>query len=281
MEIGYISANNLSVYRSLLLPQAARAIEQGEALTAVGVTEGRLACGALAGFLEDGCFQIVSLYMAPDHRRKGGGRLMLDALADILNDLPGAGAMRADYAVTEPEHDALAPFFERMGFAPIDRRGQDVYFFTLGQAAASPLFAGDASVSANIRAFSQIPNIYLAQADFRARELGVPMSEATLISAGIDRDISVAVLQDKNVTAFLAFDRSVGGRLTIGSAWAGAGPMVMPAMLRCAFSLAMSKFPSETEMAAQAVSGVVARIIRGIIPDARPVSRSCYRKQGT
>jgi GNAT superfamily N-acetyltransferase len=229
MKLGYISTNNLSAYRSLLLPQAARAIDRGEALTAVGVAEGSLACGALAGFLEDGCFRIVSLYMAPDYRRKGGGGLMLDALADILNGMPGAGAMRADYAATEPEHDALAPFFERMGFAPIDRRGRDVYVFTLGQAAASPMFDSDAPVSANIRTFSQIPSIYLAKADLRARELGVPMSAATLISAGIDRDMSVALLQDKNVTAFLAFDRSFGGRLTISSAFAaGAGPMAMP-----------------------------------------------------
>jgi GNAT superfamily N-acetyltransferase len=281
MELGYISANNLSAYRSLLLPRAARAIGRGEALTAVGVAEGSLACGALAGFLEDGCFRIVSLYTAPDYRRKGGGRLMLDALADILNGLPGAGAMRADYAATEPEHEILAPFLERMGFAPTDRRGRGVYFFTLGQAAASPLFAGDAPAGANIRPFSRIPNICLAKAGLRAGELGVPMSDATLTGAEIDRDISVALLQDNDVTAFLAFDRSFVGRLTIGGAWAaGAGLMAMPAMLRGAFSRAMDKFPPETEMAAQAVTDIAVRMIHAIVPDARPVSRSYYRKPG-
>jgi GNAT superfamily N-acetyltransferase len=282
MELGHIVANNLSAYRSLLLPQAARAIERGEALTAVGVAEGDLACGALAGFLEEDCFRIASLYMAPDYRRKGGGRLMLDALADILNGLPGAGAMRADYAATEPEHDTLEPFFERMGFSPTAGRGRDVYFFTLGQATASSLFAGDAPGSANILPFSKIPNFCLAKAALRAGELGVPMSGATLTGAGIDRDISVALMQDKDVIAFLAFDRSFGGRLTVGGAWTavGAGLMAMPAMLRGAFRLAMGKFPPETEMAAQAVTDIAARMIHAIVPDARPVSRSYYRGPG-
>ena len=103
MELGYISEDSLPVFQSLLLPVAAEAIKNGEPLTALGVSEDGCACGALAGFLRDNDFQIVSLYVAPDWRRKGGGDMLFDALEGLLREIPDGGGIEIGYIKSSVE----------------------------------------------------------------------------------------------------------------------------------------------------------------------------------
>ena len=49
MEIGVLPSGGPGVFRALLLPEAARALEEGEPLTALGLTQEGMAVGAAAG----------------------------------------------------------------------------------------------------------------------------------------------------------------------------------------------------------------------------------------
>ena len=84
MQIGVLPPGEPGVFRSLLLPEAADALARGEALTALGLTENGLALGAAAGYLENSQFQLISLYVAPAYRQRGGGRMLVDALLELL-----------------------------------------------------------------------------------------------------------------------------------------------------------------------------------------------------
>ena len=84
MEIGVLTREVLPVFSTLLLPEAAAQLEADEPPLALGLTEDNLACGALAGRMEGDLFAVTSLFVAPDYRRRGGGTMLLRALADVL-----------------------------------------------------------------------------------------------------------------------------------------------------------------------------------------------------
>lgn len=139
MEIGYLTPRNLSVFRPLLLPETARALEQGEPLAALGLTEGRVALGAAAGYLTSRRFRVTSFYVAPDYRCRGGGRLLIEKLVRLCRHR--ADSLELRFTATEEEHNALPPFLESMGFLEEDDHGENLYQVKLEQAARADFFS--------------------------------------------------------------------------------------------------------------------------------------------
>ena len=70
MQLGIIANDDMWAFEPLLLPQAVEALHRGEPLTVMGIMQEDTACGALAGYVADGCFHVVSLYVAPGYRRQ-------------------------------------------------------------------------------------------------------------------------------------------------------------------------------------------------------------------
>ena len=140
MQIGILPPGEPGVFRSLLLPEVAEALAAGEPVTAFGLTQDRLAVGALAGYLENRRFQIASLYVAPDYRRCGGGRMLLEALLKVLEGY--ASGVEINLTVTHEEHETLLAFLEVLGFAREEEGGEGRYLTTLGEVSKRPFFAG-------------------------------------------------------------------------------------------------------------------------------------------
>lgn len=277
MEFGYISAEQLPLFSSLLLPDAVRALERGEPLTALGICRDGVACGALAGFAGEGCFHIVSLYVAPDFRRQGGGRTLVKETEAFLRAHSGLTAMDIRYAATEPEHQDLAPFLSAMGFDQ-EEREEALYAFTLAQAAASPLLSVSGKPSPDVLPFSQIPDAALRAAQKEALLQDVPLPELPLTSPELDRELSRALVKDQRVQAFVVFDRSCGGLLTLSCAWSGqAGPNALMLLLKSVFRRASELYPPETRMVLQAVTSAAGDLTQAILPETAPVSFSYYR----
>lgn len=277
MEFGYIGGEQLPLFSSLLLPDAVRALQRGEPLTALGICQDGVACGALAGFAGEGCFHIVSLYVAPDFRRQGGGRMLVKETEAFLRAHSDLTAMDIQYAATEPEHQDLAPFLSAMGFAPEDRE-ETLYAFTLAQAAMSPLLSIPGKPSPNVLPFSQIPDAALRAAQKEALLQDVPLPELPLTSPELDRELSHALVKDQRVQAFVVCDHSCGGMPTLSCAWSGqAGPTVLTSLLKSVFRRASELYPPETRAVLQAITPAAAALTRAILPEAASVSFSYYR----
>lgn len=273
MDVGYITPEQLPVFRSLLLPDTAYAIERGDPVTALGLTEGDIAVGALAGYLEHNRFQISSLYVAPDYRRRGGGRMLIETLIPFLLKLPGQFDLEIHYLATAPDHKTLAPFLAALGFALEEDKTQNLYLTTVAQAACSPFFGENGSRSDQILPFAQIPDICLSMADKDLRLDDVPLPEEPLDSPELERDISCALVRGGEVQAFAAFDHSYMDMLTLSCVWTGeAGPGAIPLLLRQAFLLGSDRYPPETPLVIQAVVPAAAELIRTLLPDAAPIS---------
>lgn len=278
MQLGCIDSGQLAYFSTLLIKDAVHAIERGEPVTAIGITQKGVACGALAGYVENGCFQVISLYVAPAYRRLGGGRLMLDQLEELLREEREIHSMEISYTMGEPDNETLAPFLAAMGFAPEDDKGRNIFTFTLGQMAGAKVWKPAVSKSLRIRPFSQLSEYELYAVQRRGIVQGAPLPEDALTSPQLEREISHALIREGKVEAYAVFDHSCCGALTLCGLWVGdTNPVALYSLLKTVFLRAAELYPPQTRIALQTVNDQSARLIGGLVPDAQKVSFT-YRR---
>lgn len=278
MEIGYIGKEQLDTFSTLFLPQIVDAIIKGEPVTALGAVKDKVAVGAVAGYLEDSVYKIISLYVAPDYRRQGVARKLLEKLEEFLLTDKNITAMEINYTVTEQEHSELKPFCEKLGFEEEEQKGETLYTFTLAQAAASPLFKAGEKSNSHILPFRQLSEKLLREAQREAVLLDVPVPEAGLLGGEVDRDLSHALVDEGRIVGCVVFDRSLANLPTLACVWTNkAEAVVLPALLKRAFQSASERYSEETVMAVQAVNPASAALLQNILPQASPFSFT-YRR---
>ena len=274
MNIGILPPGDAGVFQSLLLPETARALAAGEPVTALALTRNDVAIGAVAGYLENDCFQISSLYVAPDYRRCGGGRMLLEELRELLEG--HATGMEISFTVTREEHQTLLPFLEVMGFEREEDRGETLYLTTLGAAAATPFFATAGKTAGT--PLSELNDGALSLLNKAAMAAGAPVPEGGLLAKTVERKISLVRMNGSKPEAYVVFDTAWSGGLTLSAVWSGSkDPSVLPLLLRSAVTRARENYPLETKVAVQAVNPVSAALIRKLLPEAEVISHTYYR----
>lgn len=273
MNLGYISTELLPVFSNLMDPQVVEAIKEGEPITAIGIEKDKVACGALTGCLDDGYFQILSLYVAPSFRRQGGATLMLNEIKRLLFQHTSIEKIRIDYTVTHEDHETLTAFLAASKFTKENDFGLTLYKFSLGQILNSPLFSSSSKESSNLLAFNKISDNLLVTAQKRASVQNVPLPELPLTSDELDRELSHAYIKNEEIQAFVIFDHSLGNMLTLSCAWVdNTKPAILSVLLRKAMQRAKELYSPDTMIAVQAVTDASAKLIRTLVPDAEPFS---------
>ena len=88
----------------------------------------------------------------------------------------------------------------------------------------------------------------------------------------------MAYLNGSKPEAFLVFDTSWPGGLTLAAVWSGSkDPAILPALLRSAVARARAKYPPETKVMVQAVTGVTAALTQTLLPESGAISHTYYR----
>ena len=90
--------------------------ERQDSLLFLGLEEDGLPCGLLAGAPAGELFELNSLYVAPAHRRRGGGLRLLEVLISVLEDEPELKKLRCAWRESA-ETEGAAPLFRAAGFA--------------------------------------------------------------------------------------------------------------------------------------------------------------------
>ncbi|MCD7806447.1 MAG: GNAT family N-acetyltransferase [Lachnospiraceae bacterium] len=270
LKTGVLSPGNPGVFKTLLLPAAARALSEGEPLTALGLTEDDLAVGALAGYLEDGMFQIISLYVAPDYRRRGGGRLLVETLENLLKEFRMGMVIR--FTATREEHETLAPFLKAMGFLDETDEKENIFVTSLAQMKEISYFSGATETGIS---FDKLDESLIRQAEREARVNGAPRPEGGIDGPKVERRISMAIVRDNQIAAYAIFDRSCMNSLTLSSTWSGSvGPTALYSMIRAAFARAERIFPPEEKIVVQSVDQTTAALIKAMVPQAKMISHT-------
>ncbi len=121
-----IDPEEIGAYESLLAPEVLKELEERSSAVILGIEQGELAVGVLAGFLEQDeegefYFLLSWLFIAPDYRNRGLGSMLFEALVTLLKD----GAEQARYIVcaftTEDEEtEQLYTFLSEEGMEDLD-----------------------------------------------------------------------------------------------------------------------------------------------------------------
>lgn len=278
MELGYIGKAQLSYFSTLLLPEAAQAIDGEEPITALGITADGVACGALAGYVQDGCFQIISFYVAPDYRRRGGGSLLLHQLEKFLSENSSIRAMEISFTTAHQDNESLFPFLNTSGFLPEDDRGRNIYSFTLEELKESPALRTPASSSVQVKPFSQLSEDVLRAAQKHCISLDAPLPEQTLLGPDLEWKLSHAIIKDGTVKAFAAVDHSCCGVLTLCGLWTEeSNPVALYSLIKTVLTRAQELYPPTTRLALQIVNDASLHLFQGLVPNARKISFT-YRR---
>lgn len=278
MQLGIIADDDMWAFEPLLLPQAVEALHRGEPLTVMGIMQADTACGALAGYVADGCFHLISLYVAPDYRRQGGATMMMHVMEQLLWDEANIGAMEVTFTTAEADNETLLPFLEALQFLQEDDGGKNIYTFTLGQLKTVKQPKAVNEKDGRVRAFSQLSEDLLHAAQKRSVALGTPQPEQTLTSPHLERELSYAVVKNGRIEAYAAVDHSCCGVLTLCALWVGdTNRMLLNTLLKTVIARAQETYPSQTRVAMQAVNDQSLRLIRKLAPQARKVSYT-YRR---
>ena len=273
MDLGYISAEQLPLFSLFLVPQVVEAMKCEEPITALGIAKDKVACGALAGYIDEEYFRIVSLYVAPDYRRQGGATTLLDGLKRILFKYSDIEKIVIDYTVTHEEHEMITSFLIAYGFNEESDDGITLYRFPLEKILHSPLFTSTVGESDHIMSFSQISDIVLRTAEKTASVQDVPLPEASLTSNEIEKELSHAYIKNGEIEAFVVFDHSYGDMLTLSCAWVDeAHPSILAVLLRKAIQRAKDLYPADTIIVVQAIHKSSANLILSLVPEAERFS---------
>lgn len=130
MEAKMITAGARDKFRKLLTPSVYAALINGVPVVTIGLIDDNTAAGAIAGMVEEGnIFSVMSLYVAPDHRRRGGGRLLIESLCRILEEEDYPPAVLT-FVEGDGESDMIAPFMEALGIGE-DTGSEKLYHGTV------------------------------------------------------------------------------------------------------------------------------------------------------
>jgi len=272
---GAITPENLEWFEPLMTQTAAKLIKEGAPVYAIGVTEERTktACGALVGYMMGGCFRLISLFVSPEYRRCGYGNLLIGELVETCRE-EGIG-IEVSFTGADAEADALTEFLEFWFFQREKQTQGEIYEISLGEALKSEY--NKESNAKNVHRLEECQERMVRALSKRAYDSEVPVPEGGFFAASIDRQISVVYERENRITAYLLFDHSLGGRLTLCALCSfERNPIALAEMIFTAMTLCRKKYPENTEFYMQAINEMSKSLIHKVFPNAKAVSHTYY-----
>ena len=278
MKVGLIDQEQWPLFAPLLLPIVTKALEHGDAVAVLGLTEEDVACGAVAYYMDGNRLEIISFYVAPDYRGRGGGTLLLTTLARLARKGPApAYEIALDFSSTHEEHEALIHFLEHMGYQQRPTHNGNYYYMTLAQMLASPYRQPVKKLPSNVVPLRQLDSTELHMLQHHAAQNGTWIPVQSLSAPEVEQDVSCAIVKYDTPVALLLFSYSES-RLILSCTWDKEHKAEhLPLMLRYALWELNRKYPPETPLAVHAVRGIGEDLIRKLVPDAHPISVCYYR----
>lgn len=268
-----VNSEETECIRALLVPNVYEEWKAGRDMLVLAAVKDRIAVGALAAAMEDGDLAILSLYMAPEYRKQGGGSLLLDACIMIAEQ--EADAVTADFVVTSPEEEEMERLLVGRAFWEEVPAGA-IYETELRKLSENPVLqkkGNDSGVP-----LSKLGPVEKKKAEQMLAEKNVPWEYGMFTEKSLEQDISRILFRDQEPVGFFLCDYNAGGVLSVTGAWNGSGVAVkFISMLTGAVAEAAKKYPPETKVTMQAVNGTTEKLILTLLPGAERISRFYVR----
>ncbi len=277
--VGILADEDMEPFLPLMLQESVDALAQGVPLIVMGLEQDDVACGCLAGYIHEDCFRILSLFVAPDYRRKGGGRRMLRQLESLIQMGSGVHTITIEFATAQHENEELLLFLKKMGFAQESDDGYNVYCFLLEDLEhvntdqISPKCSGG-----RIYPFTEISPELLRMAQKKSVAQEITLPSQPLTSEELERELSFALVVKGEIRAYVVVDHSCCDMLTLSALWIGDASLVtLNTLLKMLIAKVRKLYPPDTPVAMQAINDQSLSLIMQLAPNAKKVCYS-YRK---
>lgn len=260
MKVGLIPPGEPGVFRSLLLSDIADAMIDDERIIGLAVTIDNIAIGAIAALPENNRLHILSLYVAPEYRRKKAGTLLIKTMITITKNF--VLGVEINYTITQEEHKTLQPFLEYLNFTK-EENHYALYLTTIGL-----IEKKSNNLTKTGFSFSELDNFILSQGTKLAKQNYDQLPAGGLESENVDRDVSVALITDNKISAYIVIEHSPIGGLIISSIKADTcSPLELIQMFRSAFVLLKEKYPPETKLYCHVVKNEGFALLKNLLPE--------------
>ncbi len=257
----------------LLLSEVNDLIDEKLPITLLLAAYGNRAAGALAGAIDKGVFDVISLYVAPEFRRKGIATALIDELRRLI--LGRDMMIRADYTLEDSDMESLGAFFLRSGFSREKTGIPCIYLADLGGLDIESDDRKANSFAGSIVPFKKIPEKLLTIASRQFQKEANLLPKGGFLSSKIDRELSCCVFMNGRISAYIAINHMENGFVEIPALWSGLqDPKALMVLLKKSMTALRDKYSPDTRTAMIAISSVSERIILHLFPKAKPSSYS-------
>ncbi|MCR4655139.1 MAG: GNAT family N-acetyltransferase [Lachnospiraceae bacterium] len=253
----------------LILPEILEALKEGHPVTAFAAVIDDIAVGALAGVTDGGVFDIASIYVLPEYRRRGVGSALVEWLKGLLDfEDEGKVYIRAEYTMIDEDNETLYPFFLALDFTEDDVDLPMYYCSLLGDINSDDISQGSVQKDSKIISFAEAGKMLLKSASAEAVSGGFPLPEGGLVSEKLDMDSSFCVEEEEKIRAYIAVEPIDEGLIRVSALRSSlSDPRKLMAMLSCSVNAAKKKYPPQTKIAMLALNHETERIIWHIFDD--------------
>ncbi|MBO6137920.1 MAG: GNAT family N-acetyltransferase [Lachnospiraceae bacterium] len=271
IEIYRLTQENAKDAAGILLPEVVQALKEDKPVTVLAAMDGNTVIGALGGAVDGGAFEIASLFVHPDHRRRGAGQKLIWSLQDIMED---ELVIKADYNVENEDNKTLRPFFDSMGFKTERAVYPSYYIASLNRLRTSSIIEKEEE---SILYFSEVPDSLIRAASNTGFEKGYPMPEGGLLAANIDKHMSFCVVKDDKMSAYVAVEPIDEEMVKVSALWSETpNPKELIVMLSRMLRELRAKYRPETRVAMLAMNSASYKLIQYMFRDVEPSSYSVY-----
>lgn len=278
MKIGLIKDNDIKYFEPILTHEALLRIKADEPLIVIGAVKDGRPEGVLSGFISQDCFYINTLYVAPEYRRQGIAKKLVNAL---IESLKGKEILViSEFISHNPKEDGLVDFYNSLGFIEDINEEGGAYVANAEAVMSDPIFtdAKYEKIEKGITSYSDCKKSELIEAYEYAKNNFLPLPDEGMFSEDIDSDISMVHKGNAgNIDGYLLADNSIECLPTLAALWNDTkDPRVMSGMMRKAMRVLKLKYPMSVDIAFMIVSEDAFDLVKKLAPDAELISHSFY-----
>ncbi len=276
--VGMNEAEDISGY---LMPEVETALKKGLPVTAYAAAYDGTIAGAIAGAIDNEVFEIWSLYVDPEYRRRGVGSALIHTLEKLVEDFGIEDQddtfipIRAKYTEENEDNEALLPFFRAMHYTedPIPYPMYYIeYLDDLKSREDIPAKVSDKSDDI-IMTFEEAGTRLLKAANHVSAQGGYPTPQGGLTSDSVIADLSFCAVRDGKIQAYVTIEDFGDDLIEVSSIWTGLdNPVELLAMLLKLIDALKARYPGDTKIAMLATNERAYKLIEYLFSYVKPRS---------
>lgn len=272
MIVCRVEKEQYDLLEGLALSSDIEQFRNNENIGALALIDGDYIVGTLIGSIVNGVYQVYWIYVEPESRRKGGGKMLVRTLREILDVLmiPIHAAWEGAWDTSED----ICAFWESLDFTK--EMNKEVRSYSVRISQIEPIKGFDKK-SDKISTFEELGQDYLKkmQKDNAANEIRM-IPEGGFLASDIRRDLSLVFIKENKPIAYIVF-KEQGEILELSTLYSSAGSnAIISYLLYEAVNRLKEKCANNQILHINAVTEGIDELVKYFIPTADEISYSYY-----